>query len=102
MMKDISNADLRLESIPSPNAQWGEIWDFALSFNGFRHWGSFDKCAAIANRGEPSNLTELRTCLFFECQRWRHFGDDPDEESAPYIRQLIAKIAQVVAEGNLS
>ena len=36
--------------------------------------------AKIANERRDSTLTDLRTCLFFECRRWRHYGDDPDEE----------------------
>ncbi len=61
-----ANLDLTLEDIPLPSMPWREMSSFALSFDGYEHWGSVDKCADIANARPPVTLTELRTCLFFE------------------------------------
>jgi hypothetical protein len=41
----------------------------------------------------------LRTCLFFEQRRWRHFGDEPDEEAMEYIRSVVQKIRAKLAAG---
>jgi hypothetical protein len=104
----IANADLQESNLPPPGAEWGQIGSFALTFDGYAHWGSFDKCAEIANRwaaayaqqqGLPESLTELRTCLFFEQRRWHHFGYDPDEESITYIRDLVEGIRRSVVAG---
>jgi hypothetical protein len=44
----------------------------------------FNECAEVANQSLeaykkaqtlPMSLTELRTSLFLEHQRWRHFGE---------------------------
>ena len=83
---------LRADDIPAPDAPWDAIWAFALTFNGYRHCGSFEKCAEIANEKRDATLADLRTCLFFERQRWHHYGDEPDVESEPYIRGLVSKI----------
>ena len=58
----------------------------------YEHWGSLEKCAEIANGRQHDTLTDLRTGLFFEQRRRRHFGEQPDEESAAYWRILIAAI----------
>ena len=100
-MREIVNRNLRLSNIPNPDANWGEISEFALTFDGYNVWGSFDKCAEIANSRNHESLTNLRTCLFFEQRRWHHFGKYPNDESMVYIRNLIEKIRNMVASGDL-
>jgi hypothetical protein len=100
-MPDIANLDLTLTSIPRPDADWETIGAFALMFDGYHAWGSFEKCAEIANAQRDGTLTELRTCLFFEQRRWRHFGDLPDEAAMAYICSMIEKIRVKVAAGEL-
>lgn len=102
LMETIPNDALRLDDLPSPDADGTEVWRLADTFNGFKHWGSFERCAEIADRHfydqqRDSNMTELRTCLFFECRRWHHFGELPDWHCEPYVRGLIEKIRELVA-----
>jgi len=108
LMEEIANTDLTESDLPTSDAQWREIGRFALSFNGYEHWGSFEKCAAAANRWRhayraegslPDSLTELRTCLFFEQRRWRHYGLDPDEEAMSYIQAIVDRIREKVRTG---
>jgi hypothetical protein len=110
MFDQISNQDLAEQELPPPDADWWQIWEFALTFDGYDHWGSFDQCADIGNRWAalyaeqqvlPESLTELRTCLFFEQRRWHHFGDNPDEESEEYIRALLEGIRRRVLVGEI-
>lgn len=95
------NAELRNDHLPSPRAAWPKIEAFALTFDGYEYWGSFDKCAAIANGRDHSTLTNLRTCLFFEQRRWRHFGEQPDAEALTYMRGIIREIRSKVTRGDL-
>lgn len=97
IIKEIANRDLSLADIPLPNADWDVIGTFALTFSGYEHWGSFEKCAGVANVQKDDTLSELRTCLFFEQRRWRHFGEDPDDEAMAYIGQVVEKIRSKVA-----
>ena len=108
-MEEIPNFELNLHFLPKSGSGWPEIGKFAHSFNGYSHWGSFEKCGEIANNileeykasGElPANLTHLRTCLFFEARRWRHYGYDPDEEAMRYIRALLEAIRACVESGS--
>ena len=71
-IKSISNADLSERDIRDARVGWDPlgIQAFALSFNAYQHWGSFEKCATVANNPWTKNLdtltlTELRTTLFF-------------------------------------
>ena len=93
----IANSELTLDDIPLANAPWEKIGAFALTFDGYKHWGSFEKCADIANAQKGDTLTELRTCLFIEQRRWRHFGDEPDDEAISYIRSTLESIRAKVA-----
>ena len=52
MFEEIANADLREEHIPAPDANWGIISEFSLSFDGYAYWGSSDKCAEIGNNSK--------------------------------------------------
>jgi len=96
LKKKNPNSGLTATNIPSPKAHWRTITKFALSFNGYEYWGSSEKCAKIANSRRDRTLAELRTCLFFEQRRWRHFGEKPDKEAMKYIRDLIEKICKKV------
>ena len=91
--------DLALKDIPDPGDQLGAIFQFALTFNGYEHHGSFEKCADIANERRNDTLLNLRTCLFFEQRRWRHMGEEPDDEAMKYIRMLVREIRAKVEEG---
>src|SRR5262245_4737602 len=79
-VREITNQALTLADIPGPDADWTTIGEFALTFSGYKAWGSFERCAEIANAPRHESLTDLRTCLFFEQRRWHHYGDEPDPE----------------------
>ena len=94
------------ESIPGPDAPWiPDIAEFALTFNGYDALGNRTGDLANVTHRQwseigvlPSDLIELRSCLFFEQRRYRHFGWDPDEDAMAYIRVLIEAIRERVAE----
>jgi len=101
MFDQIANVDLKSQDIPEPNAKWYRICEFALTFDGYDRWGSFNRCAEIGNQSAqayaerqvlPDSLTDLRTCLFFEQRRWHHFGGAPEGEAIVYIRALLEAI----------
>ncbi len=49
----------------------------------------------------PDTLTELRTCLFFEQRRWRHFGRTPDEESMIFINAILRGVREKLTSGEM-
>jgi hypothetical protein len=105
----ISNRELRVADIPAPDAEfWGAIDRFALTFDGYAQHP--DDCGDVANAAAarysecgdlPASLSELRTCLFFEQRRWRHFGEDPDADALRYVYALLDAIRIKVHAGEL-
>ena len=75
--------------VPGVDASWDVIEAFSLTYNGYEANGSFEACAKIANARRHETVNDLRTCLFFEQRRWRHFGDGPDSEAIAYARSLV-------------
>lgn len=51
--------------------------------------GSFEVCAAIANRHDHSSLDHLRACLFFEVRRACHCDDDLGPKTLAYWHELV-------------
>ena len=100
MAQEVANNELTPADIPSFKEVWSRIEPFALTFDGFRHWGSVEKCAEIAQARRPGSLTELRTCLFYEARRSHHAGKPPDVASMMFIRALVYAIREKVASGN--
>lgn len=98
MPTTIPNNTLTLSDIPLPDAELDEISRFGHSFDGYVEMGSFEACAAVANARSCNSLDEARACLFFEMRRWRHFGEEPDEEALAYMRQLVEGIRRYVRQ----
>jgi ADP-ribosyl-[dinitrogen reductase] hydrolase len=94
--KEISNDELSIAHLPAKGADYWQICEFALSFNGSKYPGDFDASAEIANARRHNSLTDLRTCLFFEQRRYRHFEMDPEGDDLEYIHGLVNKISDIV------
>ena len=52
------------------------IFEFAMTFNGYEHFGSFEACAEAANSGDRSSLELIRNELFFAARASRHADDE--------------------------
>jgi len=109
MFEQISNKELKLEHLPAREAEWDNIALFALSFDAYKQYGSFEDYARVANdrlkafgidKSLSKTLTDLRACLFFEQRRWHHFGRDPDEETMEYIHALLEAIREKISSEN--
>ena len=100
MSEEIDNKRLSVADVPSFKEAWSRIEPFALTFDGYRYWGSIDKCAEVAAK-TPATLTQLRTCLFFEARRWTHLKMQPDEKALKHIRALVFAINEKIKSGDL-
>ena len=102
-MKEIANYQLRPTDVPA--GARGYAWgDFAISFDGYGFFGSFDACAERARSVEaswlesaelPNDLSELRGCLFF-WQRSEHFGGALSDEKLAHVEALLDAIRRIV------
>jgi len=100
MAQEVGNSELTSADIPSFKEVWNRIEPFALTFDGFKYWGSVEKCAQIAQARRPGSLTELRTCLFYEARKWQLVGKTPDTSSMKFIRALLYAIRKKVDRGD--
>lgn len=70
------------------------IFKFAMSFNGYDHFGSFEASADAAASGNRSSLALLRNELFFAARASRHSGDDhfvsAYQELLPFLRRYVS------------
>ena len=96
MADTLPNSGLDLEKIPDPDGDLRGWVHFAHSFNGYEYAGSLEACAAIANGGKASSLSELRCALFFEARRDRHSGGYTDV--TPTVRDLLRQIKAKVEQ----
>jgi putative DNA methylase len=87
--------------VPPETEYLGDIWEFARNYNGYDRLGSFEAVGELYDKLKKKyfeagqwigTLDELRACLFFEHRRWRHMGEEPDDESLQGILQLYSTI----------
>ncbi len=97
LLPTIATTDLTLADVPGPAADLDAIIRFGHTFNGYEALGH-KACADVANERRHGTLDELRACLFFECRRWRHFGDGPEGEDLAYLRELVRLIRAKVEQ----
>ena len=71
----IPNGSLRRADLPSAEDDCA-IFRFAMTFDGYATFGSFEACAAEAAAGRRESLTDVRNELFFSARASRHSGDD--------------------------
>ena len=103
------SARLRKKDVPTledGNAnRWEQFTSFALALNWYEVFG--DELGTLANRelerferGEPlaGDVDLLRTCLFFEQRRWRHFGVEPDGPTWSYISRTLDTLRELLPE----
>lgn len=93
-MDEINNNELILEMLPDV-ADTDGVFEFAMSFNGYEHFGSFEKCAAAAKSRKRQTLSDLRNELFFEARASRHRDDERFLDVYLELRPLIEKALNV-------
>jgi hypothetical protein len=98
-IQSIANEDLTAADIPGEDAgwDWPGIPSFAASFDGYRYWGSFEKCFEVARLAEAKNLhdltlTDLRTILFCMYRSINHDDGHLSDDDLPRMRTIIGEI----------
>ncbi len=66
---------MNLPDLPGENDR-DAIFKFAMTFNGYEHFGSFEAAADAAKSRDRSSLELLRNELFFAARASRHRDDD--------------------------
>lgn len=105
-LKPIKNEDLYLENLPDGvQANWQEIFRFALSFNPYLQGESWGSCFAAGKKNKqvflkkqtlPLSLNELRMCLWYERSYWRGRLSEPDDETMVYLQEILKQIKHLI------
>ena len=89
-------------AVPSDLAPLDDVFDFALTFDGYGRFGH--ALSRVATRIErcwresgrlPDDLHRLRVALFQQQRMWRNTGDTPQELDCAYERALVAEIQRL-------
>jgi hypothetical protein len=92
MKKLIPNEQLTLDQLPDPLDR-NAVFAFAMSFDGYEHFGSFEAAAQNARTRSRETLTDIRNALFMHARGSRHRGDDlfleHYRDMLPRFRQLL-------------
>ncbi len=66
---------MNLSDLPDEDDK-SAIFKFAMTFNGYEHFGSFEASAEAAKLSDRSSLNLIRNELFFSARASRHRDDD--------------------------
>jgi hypothetical protein len=88
----IPDSALSLKHLPEPTDQKA-VFEFAMSFNGYEYFGSFEAAADNARTRKRESLTDLRNELYM-CARASKQCDE-DYFSARYI-ELLPLLKQAI------
>jgi hypothetical protein len=106
METEIRTGRLTPEDIPEVYPGIEALETLALSFDAYAHWG--DRCGEHAQQAAhrfatdgvlPGSLADLRACLFYEQQRWRWQGTEPDIMGRRYLQALLDAIRTAIEPG---
>ncbi len=64
-----------MEPLPDPSNP-EQVFKFAMGFDAYKAYGSFDAAAKIAKDAPRSSLEEVRAELFFKARASRHSAND--------------------------
>lgn len=79
------------DNLPDANDP-SAIFEFAMTFNGYEHFGSFGACERAAKSRVRASLDDVRNELFFECRASRHRGDSDFVERYAELRSHFERL----------
>jgi len=87
---------ITINDLPDPDNSRA-VFAFAMSFNGYEHFGSFSASLQVAKQRTRATLTDVRNELFVLARASRHVGNDDFldlyRELVPVLHELIASDA---------
>jgi hypothetical protein len=94
-MNQIQSSEITTESLPSASDR-DAVFAFAMSFNGYEHFGSFQAAAENARSRSRSSLIELQNELFMSARASRHCNDD---EFLNTYNELLPLFKAIINQG---
>ena len=82
------DSSMPLPGLTDPKA----IFDYAMSFNAYEHFGSLEAAADVAKRAPRTTLEEVRAELFFKARAARHLGTDLHVKAYAELLPLLQRL----------
>ncbi|WP_343622291.1 hypothetical protein [Roseateles puraquae] len=82
----------RIMQLPPPSDPQA-IFQYAMSFNAYEVYGSFEAAAEVARRAQRSSIEEIRAELFFKARAARHAGSESYVAAYAELRPLLEKFS---------
>jgi len=99
MIKTIKTEELTINDLPDDNADWPEIFDFALTFDPMQELGTTNIYKPeFINCDEGSSLQELRRSLFLWQRGWNFVGKKVDEDGLRMLRNLLTLMKEKLTD----
>ncbi|MGC9504630.1 ADP-ribosylglycohydrolase family protein [Baaleninema sp.] len=105
LLNPVPSDRLSPEAVPSREAPWKDIADFAAAFDPREDWGSLEKARFLGEQLEqvylnadtlPSTIAEVRTGLWASQLLWRCYDIEPDDASMGYIGALLERLRNLL------
>ncbi len=96
-MKALPNEEVKKELLPNVEDRTA-VFSFAMSFNGYNHFGSFEAASENVKLRKRNTLTDLRNELFMSARGSNHRGDDMFLER---YKELLPLIKEAIDTGRL-
>jgi hypothetical protein len=97
-MVEIESSRLTLDLIPGPDAGWEEIFEFALTFDGYKHYRLIQNLAQIARENRRNTIDKLWASLFYVQKVWHGQDEIPEGEYLDKFKLLVKAIHEKVAD----
>lgn len=85
-------SQITVNDLPNPDNSRA-VFAFAMSFNGYEHFGSFSASMHVAKQRTRATLIDVRNELFASARASRHMGNedflDLYRELLPVLHELI-------------
>jgi hypothetical protein len=91
----IPDSALTIEHLPEPTDERA-VFKFAMSFDGYESFGSFEAAAENAGARKRESLTDLRNELFMRARASKHVGDN---SFLACYRELLPLLKQAILSG---
>jgi hypothetical protein len=72
---------------------------FAHTFDGYRNYRTFERCAAVYHAGPGSTISTLRNWLFFEFRKIAHTGYGPtDNDGLDEMFEVVEELRALLLD----
>lgn len=90
--KIILTKDLTIQDLPSINADWDQLTDFALSFDPVLEIGEWTWSTDLVLFSNSSNVREIRSYIYFMQRYWNSRTQEISESALDEMRSAVLLI----------